>query len=201
MQAKLDRGPAWFAIFRSQRIMFGLFSRKGNRQVIDRLHGEIMAGVLKPALYLSCGVPDTFEGRFEMLVLHGALTTRRIEALPAPAQDLAQDLTDAIFRYLDVTLREMGVGDVTVPKKMKKHAESYAGRALSYFTALDAKDEGALREALARNVYGDPALASSPEAQRLAAYVHAVESALATYDLDHFLGGKIGYPDPALQGA
>jgi len=181
--------------------MFGLFTRKTNRPLIDKLHGEIMAGVLKPDLYLTCGVPDTFEGRFEMLVLHGALTTRRIEALPAPAQDLAQDVTDAIFRYLDVTLREMGVGDVTVPKKMKKHAESYAGRALSYFTALDAKDEGALREALARNVYGDPARASSPEAARLAAYVKNIDAALATYTLDHFLSGQIGYPDPASQGA
>ena len=57
--------------------MFGLFSRNRNKPLIDKLHGEIMAGVLNPALYLSCGVPDTFEGRFEMLVLHGALTTRR----------------------------------------------------------------------------------------------------------------------------
>ena len=181
--------------------MFGLFSRNRNRQVIDRLHGEIMAGVLQPALYLACGVPDTFEGRFEMLVLHGALTTRRIEALPAPGPDLAQDVTDAIFRYLDVTLREMGVGDVTVPKKMKKHAESYAGRALSYFSALDAKDEAALRDALARNVYGDAARAASTEVQRLAAYIMAVEQTLASYDLDHFLRGPVGFPDPASGGA
>lgn len=181
--------------------MFGLFSRKRNQPLIDKLHSEIMTGVLKPELYLLCGVPDTFEGRFEMLVLHGALTTRRIEHLPAPGPDLAQDLTDGIFRYLDVTLREMGVGDVTVPKRMKKHAESYAGRALSYFTALDAKDDMALRLALARNVLGDEALATSPQATQLAQYVRAVEQKLTTYDLDHFLSGVIGYPDPAPQGA
>ncbi len=180
-------------------MMFGLFSRNRNKPLIDKLHGEIMAGVLNPALYLSCGVPDTFEGRFEMLVLHGALTTRRIERLPAPGPDLAQDLTDAIFRYLDVTLREMGVGDVTVPKKMKKHAESYAGRAFSYFMALDAKDEDALRVALARNVCGDEARAGSSEMQHLAHYAMAVETALGRYELDHFLSGQIGYPDPALK--
>ena len=181
--------------------MFGLFSRKSNKPLIDKLHGEIMAGVLNPALYLGYGVPDTFEGRFEMLVLHGALTTRRIELLPAPGPDLAQDLTDGIFRALDATLREMGVGDVTVPKKMKKHAESYAGRAFSYFSALQAQDENALRLALARNVYGDEARAASPEGGRLAAYALAIDARLATYDLDHFLSGKVGYPDPADLGA
>ena len=177
--------------------MFGLFSRNRNKQLIDKLHDEIMVGVLNPALYLSCGVPDTFEGRFEMLVLHGALTTRRIERLAAPGPDLAQDLTDVIFRYLDVTLREMGVGDTTVPKKMKKHAESYAGRAFSYLTALDAQDEEALRLALARNVYGDETQAASSQTKRLAHYAMAIESALGQYELDHFLSGQIGYPDPA----
>jgi cytochrome b pre-mRNA-processing protein 3 len=177
--------------------MFGLFNRNRNKPLIDKLHGEIMAGVLNPALYLTCGVPDTFEGRFEMLVFHGALTTRRMEALAAPGPDLAQDVTDAIFRYLDVMLREMGVGDTTVPKKMKKHAESYAGRAFSYRTALDAKDEDALRLALARNVYGDEAQASSAHAKRLASYAMAVVSTLGQYELDHFLSGQIGYPNPA----
>ena len=132
-----------------------------------------------------------------MLVFHGALTTRRIERLATPGPDLAQDLTDAIFRYLDVMLREMGVGDTTVPKKMKKHAESYAGRAFSYLTALDAQDEDALRLALARNVYGDEAQASSGPAKRLALYAMAVESTLGHYELDHFLSGQIGYPNPA----
>ena len=176
--------------------MFGLFSRNRNQQLIDKLHGEIMAGVLEPALYLACGVPDTFEGRFEMLVLHGALTARRIERLPAPGPDLAQDVTDGIFRYLDVTLREMGVGDVTVPKKMKKHAESFAGRALSYFSALEKKDEVALREALARNVFGDVAKASTDQVRRLATYCFAVEAALSAYNIDHFLSGKVGFPLP-----
>jgi cytochrome b pre-mRNA-processing protein 3 len=80
---------------------------------------------------------------------------------------------------------------------MKKHAESYAGRAFSYRTALDAKDEDALRLALARNVYGDEAKASSAHAKRLASYAMAVVSTLGQYELDHFLSGQIGYPNPA----
>ena len=177
--------------------MFGLFKRDPNRALIDKLHGEIMAGVLQPALYLECGVPDTFEGRLEMLILHTAATVRRIERLPSPGPELAQDVMDGVFRHLDGTLREMGVGDITVPKRIKKHAEAFAGRALTYAKALDGKDAQALRVALARNVMRDEARAESPEANRLAAYVSDVEAQLATYDLDHFLSGKIGFPAPA----
>ena len=176
--------------------MFGLFKRNPNKALIDKLHGEIMAGVQQPALYLRCGVPDTFEGRLEMLILHTAATVRRIEKFAAPGPELAQDLMDGVFRHLDATLREMGVGDITVPKRIKKHAEAFAGRALSYSKALEAKDEAALRLALARNVARDEALAGSPEISRLAAYVHAVDAQLAGYELDHFLSGKIGFPAP-----
>lgn len=180
--------------------MFGLFKRDPNRALIDKLYGEIMAGVLQPSLYLHCGVPDTFEGRFEMLALHGSAVVRRIERLPAPGPDLAQDVMDGVFRHLDGTLREMGVGDITVPKRMKKHAEAFAGRAHSYARALDAGDEAALRLALARNVARDEAAAESSEVRALAAYARAVEERLATYDLDHFLAGKIGFPAPSNTG-
>ncbi|MDB5644084.1 MAG: ubiquinol-cytochrome c chaperone [Hyphomicrobiales bacterium] len=176
--------------------MFGLFKRNPNRVLIDKLHGEIMAGVQQPALYLDCGVPDTFEGRLEMLILHTAATVRRIEQLAAPGPELAQDVMDGVFRHLDGTLREMGVGDITVPKRIKKHAEAFAGRTLSYARALEENGEAALRVALARNVLRDETRADAPETHRLAAYVRAVEARLATYDLNHFLAGTIGFPAP-----
>ena len=182
-------------------MIFGLFRRSPNAALIDKLHGEIMAGVRQPALYRDLGVPDTFEGRFEMLCLHGALTVRRLNALPEPGADLAQDLTDGIFRHLDATLREMGVGDVTVPKRMKKHAQAFAGRAVAYGQALDRRDDGALQTALARNVRGDETLATSAALQGLARYVHAVEASLADRDLSFFLDGRIGFPDAGVTGA
>jgi cytochrome b pre-mRNA-processing protein 3 len=174
--------------------MFGLFKRDPNRALIDKLHGEIMAGVQQPALYLQCGAPDTFEGRLEMLILHTSATVRRIESLAAPGPELAQDVMDGVFRHLDGTLREMGVGDITVPKRIKKHAEAFAGRAVSYAKALEASDDAPLRLALARNVMRDEARADSPEIHRLAAYTRAIEAQLAGYGLDHFLDGKIGFP-------
>jgi cytochrome b pre-mRNA-processing protein 3 len=176
--------------------MFGLFKRDPNRALIDKLHGEIMAGVQQPGLYLVCGVPDTFEGRLEMLILHTAATVRRIEALSAPGPELAQDVMDGVFRHLDGTLREMGVGDITVPKRIKKHAEAFAGRTLSYAHALADSDDAALRLALARNVLRDEARADAPETHRLAAYARSIDVQLARYDLTHFLSGTIGFPVP-----
>ncbi len=181
--------------------MFGLFRRSPNKPLIDKLHGEIMAGVLHPALYLHCGVPDTFDGRFEMLALHGGLVVRAINKLPAPGPELAQDLLDGIFRQHDATLREMGVGDVTVPKRMKKHAQAFAGRAFIYSEALDKMDEPALRVALARNVLSDENGADTPQAHALSAYVLALDAALATYGIEHFLAGRIGFPVPETKGA
>ena len=181
--------------------MFGLFKRDPNRALIDKLHGEIMAGVLQPALYLECGVPDTFEGRLELLILHTAATVRRIERLPSPGPELAQDVMDGVFRHLDGTLREMGVGDITVPKRIKKHAEAFAGRALTYAKAGEADGDAALRLALARNVARDESRVDSPEMHRLADYARAVDARLATYDLDHFLSGKIGFPAPSTGAA
>jgi cytochrome b pre-mRNA-processing protein 3 len=182
-------------------MFFGLFRRSPNKALIDKLHGEIMAGARHPTLYLHFGVPDTFEGRFEMLALHGALAVRRLNRFEAPGPDLAQDVTDGIFRHLDATLREMGVGDIVVPKRMKKHAEAFAGRALAYGRALDAADEGALLTALARNVYGDESRAVAPETRQLAHYIHEVEAALAARDLEDFLAGRIGFPEPGATGA
>jgi cytochrome b pre-mRNA-processing protein 3 len=91
----------------------------------------------------------------------------------------------------------MGVGDVTVPKRIKKHAEAFAGRAISYAKALESDDDSALRLALARNVARDEGKADTPEIHRLAAYVRAIDAQLEGYGLDHFLNGKIGFPAPA----
>lgn len=182
-------------------MIFGLFRRSSNKALIDKLHGEIMTAARQPALYDDFGVPDTFEGRFEMLVLHGVLAVRRINRLPEPGPDLAQDLTDGIFRHLDATLREMGVGDLAVPKRMKKHAEAFAGRGHAYGEPLEAHDDAALRLALARNVHGDETRAEDLQIAALAAYVHRVEATLAGYDLAHFAAGRIGFPEAGATGA
>ncbi len=178
--------------------MFGFFRRSRNTQVIERLYGEIMTAARQPALYIAYGVSDSFEGRFELLTLHATLAIRRLARLDqagqnSVAQDMAQDLTNRIFAGFDATLREMGVGDVTVPKRMKKLAEAFLGRRTAYDVALEQKDEAALCAALARNIYGSPD-AQLAHAAHLARYVWACEAILNETALSAFEHGPVLFP-------
>ncbi len=180
--------------------MIARFFRRGNarRSVIEALHLRVNAASREAALYEVLAVPDTVEGRFESLVLHTVLMLRALDRLPAPAPDVAQDLVDAVFLQLDAALRELGVGDISVPKRMKKLGAAFYGRAGQYGPALDARDGPALRAALARNVFGRETVGpDAPEAAGLAAYVQAADDALARADLDGLLGAGPAFPDPA----
>lgn len=171
-------------------MIFKLFRRNPNEELIARLHGEIMAQARNPALFIDYAVDDTPEGRFEMVALHVLMAVRRLNALADPGPALAQDLTDAMFRHFDIAFREMGVSDTTVPKRMKKYASAWLGRARVYGRALDSGDEAALTEALARNVYAstDPAFA---QAGRLGRYILSVRRMLDGAEIDAFLRGPL----------
>jgi cytochrome b pre-mRNA-processing protein 3 len=175
--------------------VFGFFRRSPNQPLIDRLYGEIMAAARQPAFFTDYGVADTVAGRFEIMCLVAALATQRLNALPAPGPELAQETTDAIFRYLDVALREMGVGDLSVPKKMKKMAQGFLGRGLAYRKALEQPDDAGLALALARNVHGDEARAPEERTLRLARFARAYEAALQGLDLETALTGKLPQVD------
>jgi cytochrome b pre-mRNA-processing protein 3 len=153
------------------------------RRVMDGLYARIAGASREPELYLRLGVPDTGEGRFESLTLHVVLVLRRLRGLPAPADDVAQDLVDLTFSQIDAALREMGIGDVAVPKRMKALARAFYGRAASYDAALDAGDMALLAAALARNVLGR----DGASADGLALYARMAEEGLARLDLDAIL--------------
>lgn len=172
-------------------MIFGLFRRSANETVIGRLHTAVVAASRQPALYADLGIPDTFEGRFESLTLHGVLVLRRLKACAAPGPDMAQHLVDTIFQHFDRNLREMGVGDTVVPKRMKGLAEAFLGRSVAYDEALAA---GTLAAALRRNVYRD-----ARDAEALAAYALAAAARLDATPLQDFIDGAIGFPQPAAQ--
>ena len=155
------------------------FFRRSRRQpAIETLYDRIVAASLRPGLYRDLMVPDTIEGRFEALSLHVVLVLRRLRHLPPPADDVAQDLVDALFRHLDSSLRDMGIGDMGIAKRIKKLAQAFYGRAQTYDAALDGNDRAALAVALGRNVLG-----RDEPADALADYVGAAEGALARQDL------------------
>lgn len=172
-------------------MMLRLFRPDPRQAVIGPLHDRIVAAARRPLLYAELGIPDTLEGRFEALCLHVVLVLRRLRTLPAPADEIGQDLVDYVFRQLDRSLREMGVGDFGVPKRMKKLAQAFYGRAQAYAAALEAGDRAALAAALARNV-----LADGEPATPLADYALGLESALSGYALDDVLRRELPLPDP-----
>lgn len=172
--------------------MFFSFGRKralADQQLVDRLHADIVAAVRRPAFYLDYGVADTFQGRFELLTFHAGLILRRLNDAEAPGPALAQDLVDTIFRHLDSGLREMGVGDLAVPKRMKKLAEAFLGRSAAYDAALR-ESENALAEALSRNMFdgGDGGKA-------MARYGVATHRRLDETSLDALLERPVPFPD------
>src|SRR6185295_17528936 len=108
---------------------------------------------LRPDFYYDGGARDNFSGRFEMTSLHAALVFRRLRTAGASGKELAQECFDALFDGFDEALRDIGTGDLSVGKKIRKMGEAFYGRAKAYDEAL-AKDtpEGALEEALIRNL-------------------------------------------------
>lgn len=172
-------------------MIVGLFRRHANEHVIDRLYAAIVTASRQPALYVDHAIPDTFEGRFESLTLHAVVVLRRLRACAAPGPDMAQHLVDTIFRHFDRTLREMGVGDTSVPKRMKRLAEAFLGRCTVYQDAIG-EGPAALAPALRRNVYAD-----ARDGVALASYILAAVQILDERPLQAFMDGTIAFPDAA----
>lgn len=170
-------------------MIFGLFGRSRERRApVDALFARLADASRQPALYLSYGVPDTFEGRFESLVLHLFVLLRRLRELPAPAADLSQEVVDACFAYLELGFRNGGISDIAVPKRMKRIGQSLYGRLKAYEAAFDSGEPGALTEALRRNV------GVGEGAEHLARYVLEGRDRLAGRDLAAILGEEQLFP-------
>jgi cytochrome b pre-mRNA-processing protein 3 len=136
-------------------VILSLFRRKEPSPIPLDLHDAIVAEARSVALYADFGVPDTVTGRFEMVVLHAHLFLRRARREQDRLGDLAQEVVDRTFLEFDRALREMGVGDTSVPRKMKTMARAFYGRGAAYDPALDARDVDALASVLRRVVFED----------------------------------------------
>ena len=132
-----------------------LFKRDPNREAADRLYQHIANAAREPLLYANHGIPDTVEGRFESLALHTILVLRRLDLLGPEGKTLAQVLIDRFFADIDSAMRQIGIGDTSVGKKVKAFAKGFYGRASAYQQALavDA-DPAALPDAVERNLLG-----------------------------------------------
>ena len=135
-------------------MIFGYLGRKRkNRAIVDGLYSQVTDAARDPVYYRDTNVPDTVMGRFEMLPMVMVLFLRGTHQAGPAVAPLAQDMVDTFFEDIDHSIRELGVGDVSVPKRMKKLARMFYGRAESYGDALNNGDADALAEALSRNIY------------------------------------------------
>ncbi|MFN4230343.1 ubiquinol-cytochrome C chaperone family protein [Parvibaculum sp.] len=171
-----------------------IFGRSRDDDTPYVLYGLLVTQARSPVFYTEMGVPDTAEGRFEMVALHVHLALRRLRAGGQAGKELGQKLFDVLFDDMDQTLREMGVGDLSVGKKIKALAQSFYGRMQAYDEAL-ADDGDKLEAALRRNILPDTATAGD-HAARLAAYGRQAEMELAAQPVEDILLGRVVFTQP-----
>jgi len=165
-----------------------LFPRSAYSAESHQLYSEIVGQARSPALYRTYGVPDTLDGRFELIVLHAFLLLNRLKDETA-LKPLTQDLFDVMFADLDQSLREMGVGDLSVGKKIKVMAQAFYGHMAAYEEALD---QDTLVEALERNLYGTVKVSHDVVAA-MRDYVLDQRAALAAANVASFQAGHIPF--------
>lgn len=152
------------------------FSRFQRKRDVYQLYSKIVEQARSPAFYLEYGVADTVDGRFDMILVHLFLILHRLEEEGEHQAKLQRQLQEAFVTDMDRSLREMGVGDMSVGKQVKKMSVAWFGRAEAYRQALTVEDNNALEGALSRNVYRDD---SKGDVTRLALYVRACRDGLS----------------------
>jgi cytochrome b pre-mRNA-processing protein 3 len=162
------------------------------RGTIETIYGMIVAQAREPLFYQSLGVPDTVNGRFDMVLLHLWIVLRQMKRV-ANDSVLAQALFDRFCSDMDHNLREMGTGDLAVPKRMQEFGQAFYGRSAAYDLALTAGEEP-LAQALCKNIFNGGQIAM---ARLLAAYVEQALAALAPLDAAALSGASWRFPHPA----
>lgn len=175
-------------------ILDRLFRPGPTRAAGQALYAAAVERARRPELYTDLAAPDTAGGRFEVYTLHVVLLLDRLRGQGAEAAATSQALFDAYVSALDHALREMGVGDLSVGKKMRKLGEAFYGRAKSYAEAFAAlPDSGPLQALLGRTVYAGLDAALAPP---LVARVLAERAALADCQLQDLVVGQVAWARP-----
>lgn len=177
-------------------MVFGIFKKKNNNHaIVDRQYAILTQAARQPGFYLHMDVPDTVMGRFEMLAIVMILYFHRTKDASISGQEIAQEIVDAFFQDLDHSMRELGIGDQGVPKRMKKFAGMFYGRLESYAAALDGADADALAAALRRNIYPQ-ADETAPDMCALAKWMMMASETLSSQSEDAVVTGSATLPSP-----
>lgn len=170
-----------------------LFRKNMNSVHVNAVYRAIVAQSRRPVFYASWDVPDTVNGRFDMISLHLCLLFRRLKTGEQSTRKFSQALFDLFFKDMDRSLREMGAGDMAVPKRIQKMGELFYGLLAKLTAALDGKDREALRATLYRNIYDG----EEPDAlDMFVNYLIAVEADLKETDVNTILCGTLEMRTP-----
>jgi cytochrome b pre-mRNA-processing protein 3 len=173
-----------------KRVLCWLKTRDQELRTAIELYGAIVTQARQPAFFAGMGIADTPEGRCEMIILHLVLVLERLRREGAKGEQLARLAVETFVTDVDDSLREMGVGDMAVPKKVRRAAVGLYERSAAYRRALALGDEPLARELAA----AIPGLDVAPEKARLlAAYVRRTARHLGTVTRSDILGGKVTF--------
>lgn len=179
--------------------MFKLFRRNTDQRAADSVYVAIVAQARHPEFYRTLGVPDTLDGRFDLLVIHAFLFFHRMKGEGEAAQRHTQLVFDAMFSDIDHNLREMGVGDMSIGKKVRKMGSAFYGGTEVYDDGVTQyeSDPSVLTEAVRRNVFSDET--ATRKSAQLADYMIKCAKALREQDTDALLKGNLSFPDATFE--
>lgn len=173
--------------------MLSLLSARRHERTGYEIYGAAVRAARNPVFFAELAVPDTLDGRFDLVGLFAALAIRRLRLLPAPGPNLAQAVFDAMFADMDFNLRELGVGDLSLPRKMKAMWEAFHGRAIAYEAPLADADAGGLALALARNVWRGALPAEAAAPALLAREALRQDAHLAAFGIKDWQAGRAAF--------
>ncbi|MCE7885934.1 MAG: ubiquinol-cytochrome C chaperone family protein [Alphaproteobacteria bacterium PRO2] len=157
-----------------------------------RAYAQILQHIRAPVFYTTYGVPDSFDGRFDLLLVHLFIVINRLAGEGEQAREFNQALFDVTFADMDQTLREMGIGDMGVPKHQRRMMKGFNGRMHGYDEALK-QGEGAFVIALRRNLYGTLEDSEVPDIQKIMRYIRESMAVMAKKPVPEILNGEVAF--------
>lgn len=174
-------------------MILNLFRKNTATEPVYAVYSAIVAQSRQPHFYAEWQVPDTVTGRFDMISLHMALLFRRLRAEASTDKDFSQAIFDLFFKDMDRSLREMGVGDLGVPKRIQKMGNVFFGLLAALSEAMDRHDLVALQSVLSRNIYDE---AEGSHVEAMAAYLLRQDAAVSHQSADAITNGTIEFESP-----
>lgn len=176
--------------------------RKSLKAAAAGLYQAAVAQSRDPRFYTDLGVSDTMDGRFDLVSMHVFLIISRLQQLGGEGKALSQYLFDHMFKSMDNTLREIGVGDLSVPKHMQRMMKAFNGRVHSYHAAIASNNLQELELAVVRNIYRIEGGEIPSAARMMAEYISLSAGELLSQDLHALSAGKVFFPQiPSLEKA